>query len=56
MPEKQEEGLVKVLKWAGILALLAVPVYMVLKMKSERNSSDRMDDDEANIFASEYEE
>jgi uncharacterized membrane protein YjfL (UPF0719 family) len=55
MPEKQEEGLVKVLKWAGILALVAVPVYMVFKRVTER-SAGSIDDDEANIFASEFEE
>jgi len=55
MPEKEEEGLVKVLKWAGILALVAVPVYMIVKKVTERRASP-VDDDEANIFASEFEE
>jgi uncharacterized membrane protein YjfL (UPF0719 family) len=52
---EQEEGLVKVLKWAGILALVAVPAYMVFKKVTERPSGS-IDDDEANIFASEFEE
>ena len=55
MPNNEDEGLVRVLKWAGILALIAVPVYMVLKKQSEKRS-DIMYEDEANIFASELEE
>jgi uncharacterized membrane protein YjfL (UPF0719 family) len=55
MPEKEEEGLVKVLKWAGILALVAVPVYMIVKKVTERRA-ESMDDDEANIFASEFDD
>ena len=55
MSENDEKGLVKVLKWAGIIALLAVPVYMVLKKKNNEGSDSVMDD-EADIFASELEE
>ena len=55
MAEKETEGLVNVLKWAGILALVAVPVYMIVKKVTERRSAP-MDDDESNIFASEFEE
>jgi hypothetical protein len=55
MAEREEEGLVKVLKWAGILALVAVPVYMIVKKVTERRAAS-MDDDESNIFASEFDD
>ncbi len=42
----------KVLKWAGIIALVAVPVIMVLRNRHQQDA-ERVDDDEANIFASE---
>jgi hypothetical protein len=42
----------KVLKWAGIIALIAVPVFMVLKKKQQRDA-DRTDEDDANIFSAE---
>lgn len=55
MSKEEEQGLVKVLKWAGIIALIAVPVYMVFKKKSKQ-STETMYEDEANIFASELED
>ena len=55
MSNEDEQGLIKVLKWAGIIALIAVPVYMVLKKKNEERS-ETMYEDEANIFAAELEE
>ena len=55
MGNNDDEGLVNVLKWAGIIALLAVPVYLVLKKKKEKYS-DGMYEDEADIFSSELDE
>ncbi len=55
MGNNEEQGLMKVLKWAGIIALIAVPVYMVLKKKNEEEPN-AMYEDEANIFASELED
>jgi hypothetical protein len=55
MSKREEKEIVKVLKWAGILALLAVPVYMVFKKKNGRTKDD-VSEDESNIFASELEE
>ena len=51
----EDKGLIKVLKWAGILALIAVPVFMVLKKKQQQNT-DATDGDDSNIFAAELEE
>jgi hypothetical protein len=45
----------KILKWAGILALIAVPVYLVLK-KRKADEKDPYTDDDSNIFAAELEE
>ena len=54
MSVEEEKGLVKVLKWAGIIALIAVPVFMVLKQK--KRGVDSIDEDDSNIFTSEFEE
>ncbi len=55
MSDDEERGLVDVLKWAGLIALIAVPVYMVLKKQMEKGPDTRYED-EANIFASELED
>lgn len=54
MSMDEEKGLIRVLKWAGIIALIAVPVFMVLKKK--RPDLDAVDMDDSNIFAAELEE
>ena len=51
----EEKNLKKILKWAGILALIAVPVYLVLK-KRKSEDKDSYTDDDSNIFAAELEE
>ena len=51
----EDKSLVKVLKWAGILALIAVPVFLVLR-KRKSQEEDSYNDDESNIFAAELEE
>lgn len=55
MSMDEEKGLIRVLKWAGIIALIAVPVFMVLQKKKAKNP-DAMSDDDSNIFAAELEE
>ena len=48
-------GLKKFFKWAGIIALLALPVVVLLKRKKDR-SVETIADDESNIFSAELEE
>lgn len=48
-------GLKKILKWAGLLAIIALPVIVLLK-KRKNCSSDVPEDDESNIFTAELEE
>ena len=55
MSMAEEKGLIRVLKWAGIIALIAVPVFMVLQ-KKKRHNPDVMSGDDSNIFAAELEE
>jgi hypothetical protein len=52
---EEEKSINKILKWAGILALIAVPVYLVLR-KRKAEERDAYADDDSNIFASELEE
>lgn len=52
---EDETDLKKFLKWAGILALIAVPVYFILKRRKS-NDEDSYTDDDSNIFAAELEE
>lgn len=49
-------NLKKLLKWAGIVALIALPVVVLLKKQKERRPDDRSRNDESNIFAAELEE
>ena len=52
---EEDSGLNNILKWAGIMALIAVPVFLVLrKYRSQERES--YADDDSNIFASELEE
>lgn len=48
----------KILKWAGIVALIAVPVYLVLRKKKEEapETPSTYEEDDSNIFAAELEE
>jgi len=48
----EDTGLKKVLKIAGIVALIAVPVLILMKKKNNQSSAESSDDD-ANIFSSE---
>ena len=50
-----DEDMKKILKWAGIVALIALPVIVILK-KRIAQQSEKSWDDEPNIFASELEE
>jgi uncharacterized membrane protein YjfL (UPF0719 family) len=47
-----KDSIRKILKWAGIVALVALPVYLIVKKgKSQKDSQQA--DDESNIFSSE---
>ena len=50
-----EKNFKNFLKWAGIVALIAVPVYLVLR-KRKSEDKDAYTDDDSNIFAAELEE
>jgi len=52
--EGNEKSTMKVLKWAGIIALVAVPVVLFLKKRKAQETQEPSDDD-TNIFASELE-
>jgi hypothetical protein len=52
---EEDNGLKNILKWAGIIALIAVPVFLVLR-KFRLQEQDSYADDDSNIFASELEE
>jgi len=51
----EDKGLMKILKWAGLAALIAVPLIVFLKKRKD-SISDDSPDDESNIFAAELEE
>ena len=51
----EEKSVFKILKWAGIIALVAVPVIMILKKRRSENTYEAVEDD-SNIFAAELEE
>lgn len=51
----QDKDIVKVLKWAGIAILITVPLIFLLRKVGIREK-DSVEDDEANIFASELRE
>lgn len=46
------KDVMKMLKWAGIIALIAVPVFIVLR-KRKQQETDLTDNDDTNIFAAE---
>ncbi|MBI5475241.1 MAG: hypothetical protein HY964_00725 [Ignavibacteriales bacterium] len=41
----EDKSLLKLLKWAGIAALLAIPVMVYLKNKKNNSSSDTLEDE-----------
>jgi hypothetical protein len=51
----EDKGLKKILKWAGLAALIAVPLIVILKKRKE-SLADNSLDDESNIFAADLEE
>jgi len=51
---EEDKGLIKILKWVGILALIAVPILVLFKKDKSRSSSG--DWDESDIYSSEIEE
>jgi predicted transcriptional regulator len=50
----EDKEIVKILKWAGIVALIAVPVIVFFKNKKDKQSSNNIED-ESNIYSSEFE-
>jgi len=52
---EERDTLKSVLKWAGIAALVAIPLVVLLK-KWKDNPRDQVAEDDSNIFASELEE
>ncbi|HUL42720.1 MAG TPA: hypothetical protein VLY03_00015 [Bacteroidota bacterium] len=52
---EDENKLKLFLKWAGLAALVAIPVMVILKKRKEQDSR-LPDDDDSDIFASELEE
>jgi len=52
---EEDKGLMKIFKWAGLAALIAVPVIVFLKTRKD-SAGDNSPRDESNIFASELEE
>lgn len=53
MSKDEEKGIVNVLKWAGILALVTVPLVAYLKKKKGDQSIPGSSDDDSNIFEAE---
>ena len=53
--EQEDNRVIKVLKWAGIVALVALPVIYLLKKKKPEDSTLSLDD-ESNIFNAELED
>jgi len=49
---EEDKKLIKLLKWAGIAALVAVPVFLLLKSRKAENGEATIED-EADIFSSE---
>lgn len=50
----EDKELVKILKWAGIVALIAVPIIVFLKKNKDKQSSNNLED-ESNIYSTEFE-
>jgi hypothetical protein len=47
-----DKTVLRIFKWVGIVALVAVPIAVLLKRRSEKESSTESDyQDEADIFA-----
>ena len=52
----EKPGVLKLLKWLGVAALVAVPVVVFLKKRKSPDSGHSVDDDSSNIFAAELSE
>jgi hypothetical protein len=51
-----EKKLPKIVKWAGIVALIAIPVVVLLKARKANRGSESTENEDSNIFANELEE
>lgn len=52
----KNKGVLKFLKWVGIVALVALPLAIFFKKRKPETSSNSFPDEDSNIFASELEE
>ena len=52
----ENKGILKFLKWLGVVAIVALPLAIFLKKRKNEASSHPLPDDDSNIFASELEE
>jgi len=52
----EEKKLPKLVRWAGIVALIAIPVVVLLKARKANRASEPAENEEADIFAAELEE
>jgi len=50
------KGVLKLLKWMGVVAIIALPLAFFLKKRKPEPPSYTLPDDDSNIFASELEE
>ena len=51
-----DKGVLKFLKWVGIVAIVALPLAIFIKKRKPDTSRPTLQDDDSNIFASELEE
>ena len=54
--DSNDNGLKKVLTWAGIIALVAIPIVIFLRKKDGQRIEELTDDGDGNIFAADFEE
>jgi len=52
----EDKGVLKFLKWVGIVAVIALPLAIFLKKRKPEPLTLPLQDDDSNIFASELEE
>ena len=49
------ENVTKILKWVGVIALIALPIFLLTKKRASQHETDS-EGDSNNIFAEELEE
>jgi hypothetical protein len=53
---EDEKRLPRIVKWAGIVALIAIPVVVLLKSRKSDRRNESSEAEDSNIFAGELEE